>query len=323
VDTYLFHPEKWRLQSGKCVDDILVEDGRKLSKFVILDLANKKWQRIFTSEERLEIEAFQGSRGPADKIWEVPELPQDKNQLLSFIQDFINIEDERYRWLVIVLVKLYSLYQNPLLSQSIGEVGYACIWSGILDPVLGDSGFYLSRGEQESLVEKALRDEFGGFGNQKKMDGFLKGFHKVDPTRLHEYGYIEVAKDAQLQRGKKRLTDEFKMTVAMRISLLHQRAEGMEEDEWLKLYRVSVFSSCLQMRILYMTPGKGSVFLLRRLNIVTLPEQYDAKMVRTVLQEIAYYRALVTGEGFLDGSLNGSLGGSLGDGTTLGGSLCG
>jgi len=61
-----------------------------------------------------------------------------------------------------------------------------------------------------------------------------------------------------------------------------------------------------------MTPGKGSVFLLRRLCIVALPEQYDAKMVRAVLQEIAYFRALVTGKGFLDGSLNGSLGGSLG-----------
>jgi len=183
-----------------------------------------------------------------------------------------------------------------------------------LDPVLGDSGFYLSRGEQESVVEKILRDNEQGRNsrNQKKLDGILRGYHKIDPTRQCEFGYIEVAKGAQLQKDKKQVNDEGKMTFAMRVSLLHQRGKGIDEDEWLRLHRISVFSSCLQMRIIYMTPGKGSVFLLRRLNVVSLPKQYDAKMVREVLQEIAYFRALVTGEGFLDGSLNGSSGGSSG-----------
>jgi len=204
----------------------LLADGRKLSKFVILDLANNKWKRRFTPQERLEIESFQGSRGPDEKIWEVPELPQYRCELTSLIKDFIDEKDERYQWLVTALVNLYSLYQNPLLSQAIGEVGYACIWSAILDPVLGDSGFYYSRGEQESLVEKVLRDEseLSGSENQKKLDGILKGFHKIDPTRLREYGYIEVAKDPQLEQATKRVNDELKMSYAMRVSLLHQRS---------------------------------------------------------------------------------------------------
>lgn len=47
-----------------------------------------------------------------------------------------------------------------------------------------------------------------------------------------------------------------------------------------------------------MAPGKGSVFLVRRRAILRLPDQYDASMVRNVLQEIAYFRVSAFGSHF-------------------------
>jgi len=237
-------------------------------------------------------------------------LPRNKSDLPSFAQSLLNDETDFSRWLATALLNSFMLFQNPFFHQHIGEIGYACIWTRVLDIVLVNSGWYISRGEQESMSEKDFWKKFGlalslDIRSSPKYDGILKGYHEIDVTEDAEYGYTEVAKDKQAAHSTKREDDEGKMMRAMRFSLMESK--DMAQDVWLKQYRVSVFCSGLQMRIIYMTPGNGSVFLVRRRSIVNLPKDYNGDGLHRVLQEIAYFRALVMGDGFVIGSLDGTL----------------
>lgn len=143
----------------------------------------------------------------------------------------------------------FMLYRDPFFGKHIGEVGIACIWSQVLDNVLVKSGWYISRGEQESKIEKAHRHEYRqpsttvDMRHPPKYDGILRGYHNADASGEAELGYTEVARDAQAEGATKRWSDEFKMIQAMRISMSKEWKSDMSEDEWRRQYRVSVSSS--------------------------------------------------------------------------------
>lgn len=149
----------------------------------------------------------------------------------------------------------YIDYKNPFFYQHIGEIGYACVWSKLLDSSLLGSEFYISRGEQESKIEKdylrlLLQRPGSGKGSDKaearnapKYDGILKGFVGIDVTGDAEFGYMELARERQRDGSRKKDGDERKMVNAMRLSLLSSRSGGIGQEEWLKQFRVAIFCS--------------------------------------------------------------------------------
>jgi len=289
----------WFLKSGKRVESTF--DSHDL---FWLDVSDRRTQALFQEDVWNEVLGFAGRQAPAK--WLVPELPLNSSDLLIKSEELLKKDADcrMGRWCATVMATLYNYYKDKSFSKGgHGEKFYDCIFSRIFDTILSGTGYYMDRGELESPSEKRYRNISSEINiRTPRYDGLVKKHIEIESPEAREYAFWESAKDARAQqlRSSKRKTDELKMITGMVISLESLRPSGYAESlcspkvgdsEFLRTCLVSVFTAGLQIRLIYCTPGLGTMKLVNRRNPVCLPKEYERKQIRQFLQEVVLFLA--------------------------------
>ncbi|KAL7274694.1 hypothetical protein RUND412_002394 [Rhizina undulata] len=271
--------------SGRCVDDILIEDERLYSQSYILDLSDKDIQNMFTVEEWTEIEIAAKPRPPERTI---PDLP-DLDSLFSVGCNLLQSSDKFEAWLGLTLVQAHRLYSGTFLSASHREGTFVQIWSNFIDQSLLGRGFHVSRGEIESNSIKQLLNNGRTLAdrvvNSCKFDAII--FSDLDANHKEiEYGFHEASKDHATSYDSKLVGDTGKVVMAMRAAIVHGSTVFMHEKDFQTYEVLSVVTSGLQLRCLHMSYGGGMVTLLQRGSPVKLPQTFHPVKFRQALMEV-------------------------------------
>ncbi|CAG8606884.1 9285_t:CDS:2, partial [Diversispora eburnea] len=275
----IMEDRKWRLSSGRNVEDVLYVYASKLeyeqsAHSFIVDTSDDDIKNLFTEEEWEEITNANKKAVPSIDKNLVEHLLKYKKKTISEMRAHVmnpwltttyNPEQHfNYQYVHLVFTYLLDEYESPKnrLMQPHTEGWYATnIWK-------------LVRGEKCSIASSNRVNDDGMY----RAKGQRKAFgHKIDgifqnTVNSHEYGGIEVAKTCQGPHDRKHLGDSLKLSKLLK-DIFHQQTSlaKRNEDVVKKIEIVGLLHSRLQLQQLLMDYGGGSCLRLRKDDTRSIP----------------------------------------------------
>lgn len=297
------HTQKWYLQSGRAVEDVLYEAyfDPKLEPSIlallrdwIIDLGNETMMGWFSSDEQKEIKDS------------VPKLPAPSDLFAKSLERFCGVRttkdlrrvlrttselppDTEYNWdehfdsewadmVIRAFVVLFDTPGQPLCGSHLEDWYSSQIWSPILDKCfLSLPGMSLER-KESCCVATALRKNRNRIDTtmRAKSGPRLDGIIRTVEDDSYEYGGLEVARTFRGTSSTKWLDDSRKLIRALRDMLgrLHRLVDGDVEVVG-KLQVVGIVTAGLALQLCRLFNPHGYVCLLKREKVHQVPSSVD------------------------------------------------
>ncbi|RUS35232.1 hypothetical protein BC938DRAFT_473937 [Jimgerdemannia flammicorona] len=301
----ILNENKFVLQSGRVVEDILYEYGKSQEietavHSFILNVDDPDIMRLFQGDERTEINALK------------PMLPAVAPNMLTELAKYSksNIDEVRQalmehkvegmydrrkhfdmEWIHMAVRTMINLWENPdvpMARPNLEVWNMANVYNQLVDFGFHAPGIYVAvvRGEGSSIASSERRNRRRHLGQRKKLghkiDGILRGLGNDV-----EFGVFEAARIFSSEAGTKYLKDSLKLLKAMKDIFLQMTRRVQQKDEWVnKLTVIGSLHQGLQEQTYLLLRAKGIILIATRTSAIQIPTMFSPSVMKEILKLI-------------------------------------